>query len=78
MKYYKEAADITINTDNKSIDDIAEEIIEKLATNKDKLVWAILPDLRRKYMKILVINGPNLNFLGIRKNQYTVIGIIGL
>nr|WP_276929806.1 shikimate kinase [Herbinix luporum] len=30
LKYYEEAADITINTDNKSIDDIAEEIIEKL------------------------------------------------
>lgn len=57
---YESCADIIIDVDDLSMDEIIERIDHGIKTGGKK-----------KVMKLLVINGPNLNFLGIRdKNIY--------
>ena len=58
---YENAADIVIET---------HEDVDECAKRLYNMIEKALPNLfqkRRKNMKFLVINGPNLNFLGIRE-----------
>lgn len=57
---YESCADIIIDVDSLSMDEIIDKVMEGVKRRKEE-----------KAMKLLVINGPNLNFLGIRdKNIY--------
>ncbi len=55
---YESCADVILDVDNMSMDEILEFIDKNKCTRK-----------KEKKMKLLVINGPNLNFLGIREKS---------
>ncbi len=55
---YESCADVILDVDDMSMDEILEFIDKNKCTRK-----------KEKEMKLLVINGPNLNFLGIREKS---------
>lgn len=55
---YESCADVILDVDEMSMDEILEFIDKNKCTRK-----------KEKNMKLLVINGPNLNFLGIREKS---------
>lgn len=60
---YEECADMIVDVDKLDINEVVNKIVSalKMDDNKDRK--------EKKRMKLLVINGPNLNFLGIREKS---------
>ena len=68
---YEETADIIIDVDDKSMEEILEELtvqLQGIPMKENKNTVEAKKEEEQK-MKILVINGPNLNFLGIREKS---------
>lgn len=73
-KAYEECADVIIDTDDISPEEVLERVVEATSRRHDgtaeKNVQVVgKGKKRRDKMKLLVINGPNLNFLGIREKS---------
>ncbi len=62
---YEAAADVVVDVDGRPMEDILEEILEKHEAKKRRHMDQAAQGGSMK--KLLVINGPNLNFLGIRE-----------
>lgn len=60
---YEECADIIVDVDKLDISEVVNHIMSALKVEDDK------ERKEKKSMKLLVINGPNLNFLGIREKS---------
>lgn len=58
---YEECADVTVDVDDVSTEQISEKIVNALRQTQN--------GEEKRGMKLLVINGPNLNFLGIREKS---------
>lgn len=63
--FYEESADLIIDSDNLD----TEEILSEIVKNYRKRQSAFLKKQKEKKRKLLVINGPNINFLGIREKS---------
>ena len=57
---YEECADIIVDVDGLNTDEVAEKVLDALHKAEER---------KNNRMKILVINGPNINFLGIREKS---------
>lgn len=57
---YEDAADIIIDADDKNMEEVLAELTAQLLPAQER---------KKRKMKLLVINGPNLNFLGIREKS---------
>ncbi len=57
---YESCADIIVDVDQLSMEEILNQITQGLDLSQEK---------EREKMKLLVINGPNINFLGIREKS---------
>lgn len=69
---YEESADIIVDVDRDETEEIINQIVAEIkAYKKAKDNTENIVSLKgsRKKMKILVINGPNINFLGIREKS---------
>ncbi len=66
---YEECADVIIDVDELNLDEVTADIVAQLekVNHYDKKQGDNREN--RKKLKILVINGPNLNFLGIREKS---------
>ncbi len=60
QKAYEECADIIVDVDNLTMDEVLAQVEES---------WRVYSAKKQSLKKILVINGPNLNFLGIREKS---------
>ncbi len=74
---YEDCAEIIIDTDNLTMEEVMDKIVEitwpDLDTYENRTAENVEPKSevkeKKEPMKILVINGPNLNFLGIREKS---------
>jgi len=71
-KAYEESADIILDVDSDDTDEIINKVIDEIKVyikDKNNKKNNISSKERNDKMKILVINGPNINFLGIREKS---------
>lgn len=69
---YEESADIIVDVDSVGTEEIINKVIDEIKVHskaKNNTENIVSSEGSRNNMKILVINGPNINFLGIREKS---------
>ncbi len=64
---YEAAADMIVDVDGKDMEQVLSELLDRIAEREGEKGGFFKESGR--YEKILVINGPNINFLGIREKK---------